>query len=84
MFFRKTQGISTVPSHFGTSCELGADSLGLFNVQSGHQPVKLLPGKVPGFRTVPRPTISSLHCQPFVDQYKTIAFPKQRLDPVAS
>ena len=76
IFFRGKARKFNGSKPFGISRELGSDRFGLLNIQTGHQPVKLLPGKVPGFRTVPGPTVSSLHGQPFVDQNKTIAFPK--------
>ena len=55
---------------------------GLVDINTGHEPVKLSPGQIPDLRLFPRPLVSAMHCQFFIDQYKTICIAVQCLDPV--
>ena len=56
----------------------------LVDINSGHQPVELPPGKIPDFRLLPWPLIAAPDRQPFIDQDKTIRFTEQSFDPVPS
>ena len=55
---------------------------GLVDIDTGHEPVKLSPGQISDLRVFPRPLVSAMHCQLFIDQYKTICIAVQGLDPV--
>ena len=80
IFFRKSQKSDIHPNALTV---VSADRLWLFNINPGHEPVKLLPGKSPCFLTVPWPTIPPLGIQPFVNQDKSVTFPQKGLEPVA-
>ena len=54
----------------------------LVDIDTGHEPVKLSPGQISDLRVFPRPLVSAMHCQLFIDQYKTICIAVQGLDPV--
>lgn len=54
----------------------------LVDIDAGHEPVKLSPGQISDLRLFPRPLVSAMHCQFFIDQYKTICIAVQGLDPV--
>ena len=53
---------------------------GLVDIDTGHEPVKLSPGQISDLRVFPRPLVSAMHCQLFIDQYKTICIAVQGLD----
>lgn len=55
---------------------------GLVDIDTGHEPVKLSPGQISDLGLFPRPLVSAMHCQLFIDQYKTIRIAVQCLDPV--
>ena len=56
----------------------------LININPGHQPVKLPPGKIPDLRLLPGPLIAAADRQPLVDQNEAVRFPEQGFDPVPS
>ena len=58
--------------------------IALVNINPGHQPVKLPPGKIPDFRLLPGPLIAAADRQPLVDQNEAVRFPEQGFDPVPS
>ena len=51
------------------------ESFGLFNLQTGHEPVKLLPGKGLHLIRVSRPSETALGFHPFVKKQEPIVFP---------
>lgn len=54
---------------------------GLVDIDARHKPVKLSPGQISDLGLFPRPLVSAMHCQLFIDQYKTICIAVQGLDP---
>ena len=60
------------------------ESFGLVNVNPGHQPVKLPPGKIVNFRLLPWPLIATADRQPLVDQNEAVRFTEQSFHPVPS
>ena len=54
------------------------EGFGLVNINPGHQPVKLPPGKIPDLRLLPGPLIAAADRQPLVDQNEAVRFAKQR------
>ena len=57
---------------------------GLVDIDTGHEPVKLSPGQISDLRVFPRPLVSAMHCQLFIDQYKTVSITVQGFDPVSA
>ena len=57
---------------------------GLVNINPGHQPVKLPPGKVLDLRLPPWPLIAAADRQALIDQNEAIRFTEQSFDPVPS
>lgn len=57
--------------------------LWLINVDAGHEPVKLPPGEIPDFGSVPWAPVTPLYSQLLIDQYHAIRFFKECFDPVA-
>ena len=60
------------------------EGFGLVNINSGHQPVKLPPGKIPDLRLFPGPLIAAADRQALIDQNEAVRFPEQGFDPVPS
>lgn len=60
------------------------EGFGLVNIDSGHQPVKLLPGKIPDLRLLPGPLLPAADRQPLIDQNEAVRFTEQSFDPVPS
>ena len=56
----------------------------LVNINPGHQPVKLPPGKIPDLRLLPGPLIAAADRQSLIDQNEAIRFAEQGFDPVPS
>ena len=56
----------------------------LVNINPGHQPVKLPPGKSPDLRLLPGPLIAAADRQSLIDQNEAIRFAEQGFDPVPS
>ena len=56
----------------------------LVNINPGHQPVKLPPGKIPDLRLLPGPLIATADRQPLIDQNEAIRFAEQGFNPVPS
>lgn len=54
----------------------------LVNINAGHEPVKLPPGQVPDFRSVPWPPVPALGSQSFIDHYDPVGFLQDGFDPV--
>ena len=46
----------------------------LVNINPGHQPVKLPPGKIPDLRLLPGPLIAAADRQPLIDQDEAVRF----------
>src|SRR5699024_926115 len=60
------------------------EGFGLVNINSGHQPVKLPPGKIPDLRLFPGPLIAAADRQALIDQNEAVRFTEQGFDPVPS
>lgn len=60
------------------------EGFGLVNINPGHQPVKLPPGKIPDLRLLPGPLIPVADRQPLIDQDEAVRFMEQSFDPVPS
>lgn len=60
------------------------ECLGLFDLQSRHEPVELLPGKPSHFRLVLWPPEPAIDRQPLIQEDDTILFVQDRLDPVVA
>ena len=56
----------------------------LVNINPGHQPVKLPPGKIPDLRLLPGPLIAAADRQPLINQNEPVWFPEQGFHPVPS
>ena len=56
----------------------------LVNINPGHHPVKLPPGKIPDLRQLPGPLIAAADRQSLIDQNEAIRFAEQGFDPVPS
>ena len=59
-------------------------SFWLVDIDTRHEPVKLSPGQISDFRLFPRPLVSSMYRQLFIDQYKTVSITEQGFDPVSA
>ena len=60
------------------------EGFGLVNIDPGHQPVKLPPGKIPDLRLLPGPLIAAADRQALIDQNEAVRFTEQSFDPVPS
>ena len=82
--FSQTQGLSRHGALWHTSSEIGANGFGLFNIQAGHEPVELLPGKIPGLLAISRPVVSSVYTEALVNENETRSVIHERLDAILS
>ena len=55
--------------------------LGLVDIDTGHEPVKLSPCQVSDLGLFPGPLVSTMYRQLFIDQYKTVSITVQGFDP---
>lgn len=58
--------------------------LGLVDIDTGHEPVKLSPGQISDLGLFPGPLVSTMYRQLFIDQYKTVSITEQGFDPVSA